>query len=103
MWSLPSSLDNIPRNHVTLFKEELASVINEEAEIIVPLDATSIFSRPRPVPFALRNKVENELSRLQQSGVFEPVEHSDWAAPIVPVTKPDGTARICGDYRMTVN
>ena len=29
--------------------------------------------------------------------------HSDWATPIVPVPKKDGTFRICGDYKVTVN
>ena len=35
--------------------------------------------------------------------MIEPVESSEWAAPIVPVLKPDGTVRICGDYRLTIN
>ena len=36
-------------------------------------------------------------------GTLEPVRFSQWAAPIVPVLKPDGTVRIYGDYRVTVN
>ncbi len=37
-------------------------------------------------------------------GWYEPVEVSDWAAPIVAVLKSDKTSiRICGDFRMTIN
>ena len=51
----------------------------------------------------LKNKVELELNRLQQKGVISPVQHTEWAAPIVPVVKRDGTVRICGDFKVTIN
>ena len=35
--------------------------------------------------------------------MIEPVQFSRWAAPIVPVLKQDGSLRICGDYKVTVN
>ena len=30
-------------------------------------------------------------------------EHSEWASPIVPVSKKDGTLRVYGDYKVTLN
>ena len=59
--------------------------------------------RPRVVPFALRGRVERELDRLQSQGVIEPVRFAEWAAPIVPIVKGDGSVRICGDYKVTAN
>ena len=44
-----------------------------------------------------------EIDRLAKRAIIEPVEFSDWAAPIVPVVKTDGSIRICGDYKATVN
>ena len=54
-------------------------------------------------PYAIKLKVEKELGRLVKSGVMEPVSTSEWATPIVPVMKKDGTPRICGDFKVTVN
>ncbi|XP_056135399.1 uncharacterized protein K02A2.6-like, partial [Lampris incognitus] len=61
------------------------------------------FCPPRNVPYALRSKVEAELTRLTDLGVISPVEHSDWATPVVPVNKKDGTVRLCGDFKVTLN
>lgn len=55
------------------------------------------------LPFALREKVEQELERLEKQNIITPVMFSEWAAPVVPVEKRDGSVRICGDYKLTVN
>ncbi|KAL0151831.1 hypothetical protein M9458_052832 [Cirrhinus mrigala] len=47
--------------------------------------------------------VEAELQRLVEEKIIEPVQFAEWAAPIVPVKKPDGSIWICGDYKLTVN
>ena len=46
---------------------------------------------------------EKELERLANEGILEPISHSEWAAPIVPVIKPDKNIQICGDYKQTIN
>jgi len=74
-----------------------------EARIDVDPQAQPCFCKTRPVPFALRDKVEAELEMLQRAGIIEHVQSAEWSAPFVPVVKGDGSVRICGDYRMTVN
>ena len=44
-----------------------------------------------------------ELDRLTKAGIIEKVDHSDWAAPVVPVPKGDGQLWLCGDYKVTIN
>ncbi|GBN26034.1 hypothetical protein AVEN_86874-1 [Araneus ventricosus] len=57
----------------------------------------------RTVPLALKGGVENEIDRLEKEGIIEKVEHSEWATPVVPVVKPDGSIRLCADYSVTLN
>ncbi|XP_047037979.1 uncharacterized protein K02A2.6-like [Helicoverpa zea] len=66
-------------------------------------DSTPIFCKSRALPLALRVPVENELKRLQDEGIIYRVDRSDYGTPIVPIIKPDGSIRLCGDYKVTVN
>ena len=61
------------------------------------------FFKAQQVPFSLRDKVAVELDRFQAAGIITPIEFSQWAAPIVPIIKKDGSIRICGDYKQTIN
>ena len=74
-----------------------------KAKIYVEENGIPKFCRARRVPYALRQKVSQELERLEKNGVIEPVQFSEWAAPVVPVVKSDGSIRICGDYKQTTN
>ena len=40
---------------------------------------------------------------MEADGRLVKVEHSEFASPIVPVIKNDGSLRICGDYKATLN
>ena len=96
-------LQTILNNRSSLFKEELGKAVGVTATLHVSDNTKPYFCRYRPIPHALRSKVELELQRLVEQGVIQPVETSEWAAPVVPVLKPDGTVRLCGDYRLTIN
>ena len=86
-----------------LFQEQLGTLQGTSAKIVVTDNAQPRFFKARQVPYILKDKVEKELERLQKQNVITPVQFSDWAAPIVPVVKSDGTIHICGDYKLTAN
>ena len=86
-----------------VFQEELGTLKGIEAKLVVQENAVPKFYKPRSVLYAIRGGIEKDLERLENLGVIEKINYSDWAAPIVPVPKADGTIRICGDYKVTVN
>ena len=93
----------VTERHADLFKDELGVFTGVEAKLHMDPQVKPQFYRARPVPYALKTKVEEELDRLEREGVIEKIKSSEWAAPIVPVMKPDGSIRICGDYKLTAN
>ena len=86
-----------------LLREELGEIQHYEASLQIRPDVCPRFFKARLVPFAIKPSIEDELDELEASGVIKKVEHSQWAAPIVPVPKKNGKFRICGDYNATVN
>ncbi|VDH91520.1 Hypothetical predicted protein [Mytilus galloprovincialis] len=98
-----SDLNVILEANKEVFKDELGTVKGMKAKIYVDESAVPKYFKARPLPYALKDKVEMELERLEKEGQIQQVEFSDWAAPIVPVVKENGSIRICGDYKVTVN
>ena len=86
-----------------MFEEGLGTLQGTTAKIHVDSTATPIFHKARPVPYALRDKIGQDLERIERAGTIEPVQYSEWATPIVPIMKSDGTVRVCGAYKLTVN
>ena len=57
-----------------------------------------IRKKPYRIPHAYREKVLDELEGMERDGIIEKLE-SEWASPLVVVTKKDGGIRLCVDYR----
>ena len=61
-------LEEILQKHAQLFEEGLGTLQGTKAKIHVDPTATPIFHKARPVPYALREKIEQDL------GTIEPVQ-----------------------------
>uniref|UniRef100_A0A1X7TPJ2 Reverse transcriptase n=1 Tax=Amphimedon queenslandica TaxID=400682 RepID=A0A1X7TPJ2_AMPQE len=94
----------LEESSLNTFKDLFRRVVNSTRKDLLCLVVTPKFYKPRPIPYAYKKKVEDELQRLSDLGIVSLIQFSEWAAPIVPVLKSDKVnVRICGDYSVTVN
>ena len=92
--STSSALQNVLSKHATVFSDKLGELKGVKIKLHVDPLVTLKFFKARTIPFALKAKVETEIERLESLGIIIPVKHSNWAAPVVPVVKQDGTMGI---------
>ena len=100
---MPNLCKDLLSKHQKLFSSGLGKFSKGEAQIIVDQSKRPIYTKARPLPYAIKEKVEDELLNMVNQNIIVPVSHSDWAAPIVPIQKTNGDIRICGDFKVTVN
>ena len=100
--SKTEKLSDMLKRHDKVFNKGLGTIKGFKADIKLQDDAKSLFCKARPIPYALRQKDEEELNHLESQGVVKKVEWSDWASPIVCVPKKDGSTRICGDFKVFI-
>ncbi|KAI5747679.1 hypothetical protein M8J77_017390 [Diaphorina citri] len=86
-----------------VFSQKLGKYSGDKVKLKLNDNAKPKFFQPRSVPLMLKSKVEAELERLENEGIITKVSYSQWGTPIVPVMKPNGDIRICGDYKITIN
>ena len=97
------SLQEILERHAEVFPPGLGRLKGIKAKISLNHDRQPRFRKPRPVALARRPAVDIELDKLEKEGLIKPVPYSEWAAPVVTPVKNDGTLRVCGDFKVTVN
>ena len=96
------TLDSVLHKYNGLFKSSLGCYNGTPANLKVKKDPP--FQKARPVPYALKSKVETALQKMESEGVIEKVTTATCAAPIVVVGKKNcDDVRICGDFSVTYN
>ena len=96
-------VDRFKNQYPQVFEHGLGELRNVKVKLDVDRTVHPRFFKPRPLPFAIREKVDKQLKKEIAMGVLEPVSNSEWGAPIVPVLKSDGNVRICGNFKLTAN
>nr|XP_054930096.1 uncharacterized protein K02A2.6-like [Dermacentor andersoni] len=89
--------------YLDVFSPQVGLIKGYEAKTVLKEEAHLVFCNARPVPYALKNVVEQELLALKDRGILQPVMQSDWATPLVVVSKPEHKERLCGDYKVMLN
>ena len=101
--STQKKLEKLLDEYSEVFQDEIGTLKSTKAKLTLKEGNKPKFCKARPVPYAMKPKVEVELKRLEEEGILRKVKFSNWSTPIVPVIKPNGAVRICGDYKITVN
>ena len=71
------NLNNIISRYKSVFDKELGTLKNVEVSLKIKADAIPKFCRARPIPYALKDRVEKELERLVTEGILKPISHSE--------------------------
>lgn len=96
-------LEKLLNEYSEVFQNEIGTLKSIKAKLTLKENSQPKFYKARPVPYAMKPKVEVNLKRLEEEGILSKVKFSNWATPIVPIVKPNGTVRTCSDYKITVN
>ncbi|XP_064462350.1 uncharacterized protein K02A2.6-like [Ornithodoros turicata] len=97
-----------PENRFTkyknVFEKSFGNIRGYTGTLTLKENVRPVLCKARTVPFALREKVDDELRTMENDGILYRVQTSDWATPLVIVPKKESNKiRLCGDYRVTVN
>ena len=76
----PNLIYRFLNGYADIFKKELGLLQDIEATVTVEQSAVPRFHKHQPIPFSLKEKVEEALQSQVAQGELVPVEQSEWAA-----------------------
>ena len=93
--TIQASVNKVEQDILATFQGYLSpnfvSDVKETVNLEIEPNATPVFVRARPVPLKLKDKVKDEIKRLENEGKISKVFNSEWASPTVNVLKSDGS------------
>lgn len=102
-FDIEAEVSRFRENFDDVFSPTLGKCSMGNAKIHLKDGASPVFRPKRPIPLRIKSRVEEELERLQMANIIEPIDSSEFAAPIVIVQKANGSLRICADYSTGLN
>lgn len=78
-------LKSVLDNYEELFDDSLGCYKYSKVNLQLKPDAVPKFVKPRKIPISFQPKVEEELERLENTGIISKAENADWGTPLVPV------------------
>ena len=73
------TLQDVLEQHKVVFHSGLGKIKGVQVKLYPNPGARPRFYKHQSVPYALRQKVEQELDRLEEYSVIVPMQHSEWA------------------------
>ena len=103
---------NISKERNPLQKEEAKTLCGNFQDVLTDIpgrtnlgehsmqvtDDEPVYTKPYPIPHALKDSVKKEIDNMLDMGIIRP-SSSPYASPLTIVAKPDGTPRICCDTK----
>lgn len=91
-----------------IFEKELGCLKDFELDIKFKEDTKPKFCKPRPVPYAIQDELNQAYDAGIKRGVWSTSQFNEYGTPVVPIRKASvngkkAKLRVCGDYSVTVN
>lgn len=107
--ALQKACQELCKDFSDLFEPELGCLKDFELEINFKPDTKPTFCKPRTVPLALMDDLNQAYEAGIKRGIWIPTQFNEYGTPVVPIRKAllpgqkKAKLRVCGDYSVTVN
>ena len=96
--SVKKEIDSVLEEYRELMDGSVGTYVGKPVSIVLDEGAMPVSKKPYRIPEAIREQVKEAVDVLVKNDWVEPIE-SAWGSPIVPVRKPDGSIRLCVNYK----